>query len=182
MKRIVRRMVLSAAALSPGVVAISMQELAISIAFMLLGITGAISAGVAAVAVSPKLKTLVLHDDADLAEYRSLLLPSALKMLENESPDPVQIRAQLRNRLLVDTRIPGFMTHDDEIGMALSHIMAQWDTNDVLTLSDAQARELWLVNRLLSASPAEAGALAVFFSAPNAMLAVRDRVARREYA
>ena len=61
--------------------------------------------------------------------------------------------------------------------MVLGQIMAQWQISDAVQLTDNQARELWLIEHLLRSDPAEAGELAGHFTAPDAMLAMRDRVA-----
>jgi hypothetical protein len=61
--------------------------------------------------------------------------------------------------------------------MVLSQIIARWDASDLSQLDDDQIRELWLIDRMMRASPAEAGALSHYFSAPEAMLAMRDMLA-----
>jgi hypothetical protein len=74
-------------------------------------------------------------------------------------------------------KTPGFVTEDEQIAMVLSQILARWDAVELSHLSDDQIREIWLVERLMRASPAEAGALSRYFAAPNAMLAMRDVLA-----
>lgn len=182
MKRLVRRIVLSLAALSPGVVSFSVQELAFSFAMMLLGLTGAISAAAVMIAVSPKVNDTLAGLDAPETDYPSLLTLAALKSLRQEFQHTALLKVHVNQLLVPSEGVRGFVTQDDQVAMILAHIMAQWNVTDALHLTEDQALELWLIERLLRASPAEAGALAENFTTPNAMLAMRDRVANSTVA
>jgi len=176
-KRFMRRIILSLAALSPGVAFLTVQEMAMSLAVMLVGLTGAISVAVAVFAVSPKInETLSSFDTAD-TEYPSLLTQAALRSLQENGLDPLSLRAHLHELITPTIGKGGFVTLDDQIAMILAQIMAQWSVTEAMHLNDDQVRELWLIERMLRATPAQAGALADNFIAPNAMLAMRDRVA-----
>lgn len=169
-----RRLLLCLAAVSPGVITLALQEFAVSVAFMLLGLFGAIGVAAVAVAASPQFKEM--HDRSRHADYPSLVVSSALIDLRETAPDPVVIRATLKALMTPSPQIPGFLTDDEKIAMVLAQIMARWARTDPLALTDDQARELWLVERLMRATPAEAGALAGHFAAPNAMLTMRDSI------
>lgn len=174
MNTVKRRLLLSLAALSPGVVVITLQEFAVSMAFLLLGLFGAIGVAAAALALSPQMAEKTINPSARSSTYTSLLTSSALSDIRKLAPDLLVIRAQLRSLLSPASLPPGLMTQDDQVAMVLSQIMARWGVTDVLSLTDDQTLELWIVERLMRASPAEAGALAGYFSAPNAMLTMRD--------
>ncbi|MFP7569792.1 hypothetical protein [Marivita sp. S2033] len=159
-------------------VAITFQEIAVSLAIMLLGITGALSVAAAAIAVSPKINQTVMADAKPKTRYPSLLVRSAFGDLASQSPTPVLIRVHIKDFITPSAGADAFVTKDDHIAMILAQIMARWGETDAMHLSDDQARELWLIERLLRASPAEAGELSACFSNPKAMLAMRDRVAQ----
>ena len=177
MDRVKRRIVLTMAALSPGVVAITLQEMAVSVAFMVLGVFGALSVAAATVSIFPQIGPAALIDKASDKTYPSLLVASALARLRIMAPDPIALRVQMHRLLAPNAPPPGFMTDTDQIAMVLSQIIARWDNTDLSDLTDDQLRELWLVERLMRASPAEAAALSSFFAAPDAMLAMRDALA-----
>lgn len=177
MKRLVRRIVLSVAALSPGVASLTMQEIAASLAVMLIGLTGLISVAVAVLAVSPKINETLNGLESPDTDYPSLLTQAALDALQSQDLDPMSLRAQLHQLLSQSHGAKGFVTVDDQVAMVLAQVMAQWRVDDAMQLSDDQARELWLVEQLMRSTPAEAGAMANSFTSPNAMLAMRDRVA-----
>ncbi|MGJ8603343.1 MAG: hypothetical protein ACSHXH_04380 [Marivita sp.] len=172
-----RRLLLSLAALSPGVVTITLQEFAVSLAFMALGLFGAIGLAVVAVSISPQVKQAQFRTDAPSPSYPSLVLTSAFADLRQKAPDPLVIRATLYAVMTPTIQPPGFVTEDEKVAMVLAQIMARWGETDPMSVSDDQSCELWLVERLMRATPAEAGALAVYFAAPNAMLTMRDRIA-----
>jgi hypothetical protein len=172
-----RRLLLSLAALSPGVVTIALQEFAVSVVFTMLGLFGAIGIAAVAVAASPQIKELHDKSGGSKLTHQSLLVPSALADLRETAPDPMVIRSTLQTLMIPTRTIPGFATEDEKIAMVLAQIMARWEHTEPLAVSDDQARELWLVERLMRASPAEAGALAGYFAAPIAMLTMRDRIA-----
>ena len=172
-----RRVLLTFAALSPGVVALTLQEMAVSLAFMVLGIFGAISLAAATLSVFPHVGPSSLIESMSRKPYPSLLLPSASDRVRRMAPEPPVIRAQLKLLMENAHSAPRFLTEKDQIGMVLSRILARWDSPHLAELSDDQIRELWLVERLMRASPAEAGALSRFFASPNAMLAMRDALA-----
>lgn len=177
-----RRLLLSLAALSPGVAVVTLQEFAVSMAFVLLGLTGAISVAAAAIAMSPSMAQNKLGPSDHKKDYKSLLVPSAIAELRRTAPNPVVIKVML-NKLITPTQLqPSFATQEDQIAMVISKILARWESPDVMHLSDEQALELWLVERLMRATPAEAGALAAYFSAPNAMLTMRDSIAAPVFA
>lgn len=171
-----RRVLLSLAALSPGVVTLALQEFAVSVAFMVLGLFGAIGVAIVAVAASPQMKDLHETSSARKASHPSLLTASAMNEIREKAPNPVVIRASLRTLMKPQNQMPGFVTDEEKIAMVLSQIMARWGHSEPTELSDDQARELWLVEQLMRATPAEAGALASCFTAPNAMLTMRDRI------
>ena len=173
-----RRLLLSMAALSPGVVFVALQEFAVSMAFLLLGLFGALGVAAAALAMSPQIKQSQVDASTVKNSYPSLLLPSAKLALFSQAPDAILIRANLARILAPSLSPPGFLTQDEQIAMVLSRIMARWSATDVFTLSDDQVRELWLVDRLMRATPAEAGAMAVHFASPNAVLAMRDSISQ----
>lgn len=177
MDRVKRRLLLVMAALSPGVVTITLQEFAVSLAFMVLGVFGAISLAAATIAVFPQVGPNSLSQGLAKRPYPSLLVSSALNSLKDMSPEPVAIRAALHTVMAPTLKTPGFITEDEQIAMVLSQILARWDAVELSHLSDDQIREIWLVERLMRASPAEAGALSRYFAAPNAMLAMRDVLA-----
>lgn len=177
MDRVKRRLLLVSAALSPGVVAITLQEFAFSLALMLLGVFGALSIAAATIAVFPQFGPSSLTSKEPKKSYPSLLVSSTCANLREMAPDPLVIRATLQILISPTNKAPGFVTDEDQIAMVLAQIIARWDTTDLSQLDDDQVRELWLVERLMRASPAEAGALARFFAAPNAMLTMRDVLA-----
>lgn len=177
MKRLVRRIVLSVAALSPGVASLTMQEIAASFAVMLIGLTGLISVTVAVLAVSPKINETLNGLEAPDTDYPSLLTQAALESLQAQDLDPTSLRAQLHQFLSQAHGAKGFVTFDDQVAMVLAQVMAQWRVDTAMQLSDDQARELWIVERLMRSTPAEAGAMANSFTSPKAMLAMRDRIA-----
>lgn len=177
MNRVLKRMVLSAAALSPGVAAISVQEMALSFAVMLMGVTGLICVAAMSVAISPKVSESITAYESARKEYPSLLLNAAFDFLDAHGPDPLAARARLQQSVIPARFSHGFLNRDDQVAMILSRVMARWGETDVRRLSDSQALELWLIERVLRASPAEAGALAVYFASPNAVLAMRDQIA-----
>lgn len=177
MDRVKRRALLTFAALSPGVVSITLQEVAVSFAFMVLGVFGALSIAAATLSVFPQIGPSPMMESATKKASPSLLLPSSLARLAAMAPDPTIIRAHLQMLMGQDKGSPRFLTEDDQIAMVLSQILARWDSPHLNDLTDDQVRELWLVERLMRASPAEAGALAHFFVSPNAMLAMRDALA-----
>ena len=177
MDRVKRRLLLVSAALSPGVVTITLQEFAFSLAFMVLGLFGALSIAAATIAVFPQVGPSSLTSKEPKKTYPSLLVASAFASLREMAPDPLVIRATLQTLLSPMHSAPGFVTDEDQIAMVLAQIIARWDMSDLSKLDDDQLRELWLVERLMRASPAEAGALARFFASPNAMLAMRDVLA-----
>lgn len=182
MTTVIRRMVLSAAALSPGVVAVSVQEMAVTLALMLLGITGAMSVLAVAVALSPKIDDrFTAYHPTDTA-YPSLLVDTAVEFVKQYSPDPLAIRGHLSELVGAPIDVNAADHPDSAIALVLNRIMARWGETDVYRLSDDQARELWLIERLMRASPAEAGTLANYFAAPNAVLAMRDRIAETRSA
>jgi hypothetical protein len=172
-----RRLLLTMAALSPGVVTVTLHEFALSMALMVLGVFGAISIAAAAVAVFPQSVLPGLETEDTRRSYPSLVMTSALDSLRDIAPDPTVLRAQMEKLLKPAGLSSGFMTEDDQVAMVLAQIMARWNTTDAMLLSDDQIRELWLVDRLMRATPAEAGALSKFFTAPNAMLTMRDTLA-----
>lgn len=172
-----KRLVLSLAAFSPGVVAISVQEMALSFALMLLGITGFISVAAVTLAVSPRIgETLAQYDTPEMG-YPSLLLKSAFGFLDRHGPAIPAIRAQLQGTLQPRTTLPEVLNREDQIALILTKVMERWGERDIAALSDAQAQELWLIERILRASAAEAGALSGYFAAPDKILAMRDQVA-----
>ena len=177
MDRVKRRLLLVSAALSPGVVTITLQEFAFSLAFMLLGLFGALSIAAATIAVFPQIGPSSLTSNTPKKTYPSLLVSSACASLRTMAPDPLVIRATLKTLISPMHRAPCFVTDEDQIAMVLAQIIARWDATDLSQLNDDQVRELWLVERLMRASPAEAGALAHFFASPTAMLAMRDVLA-----
>ena len=177
MKQLIRRIVLSVATLSPGVIAITVQELALSVVIMLIGITGAMSVALAAFAVSPKVNQSLTAYSQPNSDYPSLLVQSAFTALVSQSPNPHVIRANMDALMAPAKASMGFVRQDEQVAMILAQILARWGKTSALDLSDAQARELWLIERLLRATPAQAGAMAENFTAPNAMLAMRDRIA-----
>ena len=177
MDRVKRRLLLVMAALSPGVVTITWHEFAVALAFRVLGIFGAISIAAATIAVFPQIAPSSLKQEPSKKTYHSLLHSSALDALKGMPPDPVSIRATLGARMTAAPGHPGFVSDEEQIGMVLSQIIARWDASDLSQLDDDQIRELWLIDRMMRASPAEAGALSHFFSAPEAMLAMRDMLA-----
>ena len=175
--RVKRRMLLVVAALSPGVVSITLHEFAVSLAFMVLGVFGTISIAAATIAIFPQIAPSSLMQEPTKRAYPSLLLSSALGALKGMSPDPVTIRATLQARMHAAPSALGFVTEEEQVAMVLSQIIARWGSSDLSHLDDNQIRELWLVDRMMRASPAEAGALSHFFAAPEAMLAMRDVLA-----
>lgn len=177
MKRLFRRIVLCLAALTPSVASLTLQEVAASLAVMLIGITGVISLAVAAIAVSPKVNQTLANLESPKTEYPSLLTLAALTSLQEQDLDPVHIRVHLQALIGPMHGTQGFITPNDELAMIIAQVMAQWRVQDAMQLSDDQARELWLIERLMQSTPAKAGALAAHFTSPNAMLAMRDRVA-----
>ena len=177
MDRVKRRLLLTMAALSPGVVTITLQEFAVSMAFMVLGLFGAVSVAAATVAIFPQIIPNAHESTQKKQGYASLLMASAFNNLRDTAPDPIFIRATLTTLMLPGQSAPGFVTEDEQVTMVLAQIMARWDVTDVVRLTDDQARELWLVERLLRATPAEAGVLSQYFAAPNAMLTMRDTLA-----
>lgn len=166
------------AALSPGVVSITLQEMAVSLAFMVLGVFGALSIAAVMVSVFPQIGPYALIDKTSDKSYPSLLVSSVLDRLRQMAPDPMILRAQVHDLLSSDARSPGFVTDADQVAMVMSQIIARWGNTDPYELTDDQLRELWLVQRLMKASPAEAAALSRFFAAPDAMLAMRDALAQ----
>ena len=156
---------------------LTLQEVAASFAIMLIGITGVISVAVAVMAVTPKVNDTLARMEAPDTDYPSLLTLGALRSLYEQDLDPVLIRAQLHTLMVPSTGHKGFVTLQDQVVMILAQVMAQWSVTDAMQLSDDQALELWLIERLMRSTPAEAGALAANFTSPNAMLAMRDRVA-----
>ncbi|MCR9156385.1 MAG: elongator complex protein 4 [Rhodobacteraceae bacterium] len=170
-------MLLVIAALSPGVVSITLQEFAFSLAFMVMGVFGAISLAAATIAVFPQIGPASLSLETTKRPYPSLLISSALNNLKGITPNPIGIRIALQSLLSPDDKSPGFITEDAQIGMVLSQIIARWDATDVAQLNDDQIRELWLVEQLMRASPAEAGSLSWYFVSPDAMLVMRDALA-----
>ncbi|MFA8387327.1 MAG: hypothetical protein ACEPO2_17015 [Pelagibaca sp.] len=174
------RLLLVSAALSPGVVTITLQEFAVSLAFMVLGIFGALSIAAATIALFPQVGPSSLTSKEPKKTYPSLLVSSAFSSLRTMAPDPLVIRATLQTLISPTPKVPRFVTDEDQIAMVLAQIIARWDMSDLSQLNDDQVRELWLVERLMRASPAEAGALAHFFASPNAMLAMRDVLAGTE--
>lgn len=177
MKQFCRRIFLSLAALSPGVASLTMQEMALSFAVALIGLTGAISMAIAVFAVSPKVNEALSELESPNTEYPSLLTLAALTRLQEQDIDLMSARAHLTSLITPAIGQKGFVTTNDQIAMILSQVMAQWRVTDPMQLSDDQARELWFIERLMRATPAEAGALAKSFTTPTAMLAMRDRVA-----
>ena len=175
--RVKRRLLLVMAALSPGVVTLTLHEFAVSLAFMVLGLFGAISIAAATIAVFPQIGPVTLPNGPAKKAYPSLVLSSALGTLRDMSPDPISVRLALQARMTATSPSPGFVTEEEQIIMVLSQILARWDAAELSQLEDDQLRELWLVDRLMRASPAEAGALSRFFASPNAMLAMRDVLA-----
>ncbi|WP_292289229.1 hypothetical protein [Marivita sp.] len=172
-----RRLLLSIAALSPGMVFIALQEFAVSIAFLILGLFGALGVAAAALALSPQIKNAQIGAGIIKNEYPSLLVPSARSALIDKAPDPMVIRANLHSLMSATTQPAAFLSPDAQIAMVLTRIMARWRKTDVLHVSDDQARELWLIERVMRATPAEAGAMAAFFASPTAVLAMRDSIA-----
>lgn len=148
-----------------------------SIAFMVLGIFGALSLAAATLAVFPNIGPQTLTEGETKRPHPSLLLPSAMASLKDMAPDPLVIRATLQSRISPSRTVPGFVTQEDHVAMVLAQIMARWECMDVSHLTDDQVRELWLVERLMRCGPAEAGALSCFFVSPDAMLAMRDALA-----
>ena len=177
MNRVKHRFFLVMAALSPGVVTITLQEFAVSLAFMVLGFFGAISLAAATIAVFPQIGPSSLTQETTKKAYPSLLVASAFGTLRTMAPDPTMIRGKLQVLLTPECITPGFVTGDERIAMVLSQIMARWDATDLMQLDEDQLRELWLVERLMRASPAEAGALSPFFASPDTMLSMRDALA-----
>lgn len=175
MKRAGRRILLSLAALSPGVAAITIHELALSALLLVLGITGALSVVVFFVAASPALGAKAPARALVAPERRSILRREAISDLRRQIPDTAGLRthftALLTERRPNDARFT-------QIALVLSQVMARWQVIAVSQLSDDQLRELWLTERLLRAGPAEAGALSRHFVAPDVMLAMRDRLAQ----
>ena len=172
-----RRFLLGFAALSPGVALLAFRDAQISVELAFLGLVGALGLICAVIATSIDFGEKSATPSKRNTEYPSLLLQSALKDVRSFAPDPPVIRAALRKRIEPGNIVPAFVTQDEHVAMVLSQIMSRWDATDVGQLSDDQARELWLVERLMRASPAEAGALSDFFAAPNAMLTIRDSIA-----
>lgn len=172
-----KRVVLGLAALSPGVVFLTLQEFAVSMAFLVLGLFGALGVAAVAVAMSPPVKHVPSSASLSRQDYPSLILASALPELRDAAPDPLQLRAVLQTMMAPPATDQGGLTEDQQIAMVLSQIMARWGKSDTMTLTDDQARELWLVDQLMRATPAQAGALAGYFTAPNAMLTMRDTLA-----
>jgi hypothetical protein len=153
-----------------------------SLMFTLLGLTGMLSVVAATIAISPKLNAALEDHVAPNISYPSLLIGSAFAFLQDNSPDPLIIRASMQKLLAPTLASNGFVTADDQVAMVLAQILARWGETDVLAVSDDQARELWLVERLMRAPSAEAGALANYFAAPNAMLTMHDQIAVTEIA
>src|SRR6056297_2572839 len=90
---LLKRVVLGLAALSPGVVFLTLQEFAVSMAFLVLGLFGALGAAAAAVAMSPPVKHVPSSANLSREDYPSLILASTLPDLRAVAPDPLQLRA-----------------------------------------------------------------------------------------
>ena len=177
MKRLVRKIVLSAAALTPGMAIIAMQEFALSFALMVIGLVGLIGVCAIALGVSPKGNQALNRTETAATDHPSLLTHAGVTALQTQDLDPKSLRSHLDNLITRSHGAEGFVTIDDQIAMVLAQVMARWRTSDAMQLGDDQARELWLVEQLLRSTPAEAGALAEHFTTPDAMLALRDRIA-----
>lgn len=125
---------------------------------------------------------LRLTGRATTAPYVSLLMPLAMDKVAALAPAPDRIRAEIRPQIethsLSDRRATAFQIDTDQTALILRQIMTRWGCETASDLTDAQLRELWLVNRLVTASPADAAAYSVYFAAPDAMLALRDALAR----
>ncbi|MCK0150373.1 hypothetical protein MWU54_10090 [Marivita sp. S6314] len=146
-------------------------------ALTLMGIAGAVSVAAAAVAVSPKVNETMQSAGSGRPGYFSLLTHAALENLRDTCPDVTLVRAHLHDIISPADTSPGFVSEDHQIAMVLAQIMARWEVLDAFQLNDDQARELWFLERLLRASPAEAGAMAECFASPDVVLAMKDRVA-----
>lgn len=176
MDRVKRRLLLVIAGLSPGVVTVALQEFAVSLAFMVLGVFGAICFATVTIAVLPQVGQTQEKHRINKKTHATLLISSAAKSLRDTAPEPTVIRGTLQGLISPVQSVPGFLTADEQVAMVLSHIIARWDETDVSQLTDDQLRELWLIERLMRSSPAEAGALSQYFASPEAMLAMRDAV------
>lgn len=174
MEFVKRRLVLSMVALSPGAIIVSIMDLDNS-ATLLFGAIGAFS--LAALALSAKADLFRKNTRKRPSEHISLLLPSALSEIRAKAPDPRNIRDELHAFVTEHAHGSTFLNKEQQIAMVLSQIMARWNKTDVHDLTDDQSRELWLVDRLMRATPAEAGPLAFYFAAPEAMLTIRDSLA-----
>lgn len=171
-----RKFVVSAATLTPGMALIYMQEYT----FFLIVLIGVAAA--TAIILVRKSRARQKGPGPAGTEYQSSLKPAALRALRTDGPDPGRARAELGQLMSRAHGAMGFVTSDDQVAMVLSQVLAQWDATDLKKLSDDQIRELWLVEKLIRSSPAEAGKLADHFTAPDVILAMRDRVALHEMA
>ncbi len=154
----------------------TLQEFAVSLAFMVFGVFGAICFATITIAVLPQVGQTPEKHRMNKKAYATLLISSAARSLRETAPDPTVIRGILQGLISPAQGMPNFITADEQVAMVLSHIIARWDETDLLQLTDDQLRELWLVERLMRSSPAEAGALSQYFASPEAMLAMRDAV------
>ncbi|MFW2541705.1 hypothetical protein ACN2XU_03605 [Primorskyibacter sp. 2E107] len=93
----------------------------------------------------------------------------------DDLPEPAVLRAMLAQRFAV----PDAMTspREQRISQTVYQLAQRMTEGDLALLSDEQLRSLAAVQRLLRASPQEAGALAQRFEQPAAVLDLRDVVA-----
>jgi hypothetical protein len=176
-KRLVRKIVLSAAVLTPGLAYFFLRDRDLSSDVFLIVLIGLIGACAAVFAIRPKIKISQRGLDTAPPEYASLLTRAALASLREQDLDPQSLRIHMTQLITRAHGAEGFATFDDQVAMVLAQIMARWGITDPMQLGDSQARELWLAEQLMRATPAEAGALAKNFKTPDVMLTMRDRVA-----
>ncbi|WGW03104.1 hypothetical protein [Tropicibacter oceani] len=97
--------------------------------------------------------------------------------LPDDLPDIEQARRLLIQATLVVDDSPGAPPgRDSAIAEVLTGVMQGWGHAGAETLPRALVQELTVLDRLLRASPQEAGALAQYFARPDLMLDLRDGV------
>ena len=129
-------------------------------------------------------RTQTLPPAAPTESTAQLLLPQAHRRPPPGFPDIDSQRAHVTTRLVrrnwPDAKPYGRDEPDRSdfaLATVIGHVVDLWQVPRAEALSDAQVRELYMLDRLASADPAEAGRLAQDFQNPALVLDIRDQIA-----
>lgn len=166
-----RQYLLMGLALSPAAAAIFLPASAAKLPFV-LGLIGAGSA-------YALLSSLRMHaGEAEFARSGTPLVRGAvLRDPSADLPDLPTMRRHIAACVTLPEPPDRPPSQDEAIAKALRHVLKSWDCLSPGALNRDEVTELYLLDRLLRAAPAEAGRLSQAFLRPDIVLELRDETA-----